>query len=236
MTKPNAQGWMASVWQDSNRAHLYITNPTLYPQYADYENSPEIYISLSPDYGNTWLEPIVLNDVETPELLGMTPTWVYPADQIQIVSHADSTATGRLYLMFFDDIAWGAEVVTIPITFQGGFVKYMAIDFELPYNTSNSDPNTISSLVALAVNYPNPFTNYTEIKYSLNKASKVNISIYNTKGQLVRTLVNSKVKAGSQSISWNCKDEYGRQVSSGLYLYKLNTNGKTVSRKMLMLK
>jgi hypothetical protein len=78
MTEPNEQGWMACVWEDSHRARLYNEYPDVYPQYAEFWDTPEILISVSPDNGWTWLEPIVLNSVETPALADMIPMWVYP--------------------------------------------------------------------------------------------------------------------------------------------------------------
>jgi len=73
-------------------------------------------------------------------------------------------------------------------------------------------------------NYPNPFNPETTIKYSLKNNSKVTLSIYNTKGQLVKELINSIVSAGLHSIVWNGKDIQGSFVSSGIYFTNLDVN------------
>ena len=86
-------------------------------------------------------------------------------------------------------------------------------------------------------NYPNPFNPTTTIKFSIQNDSIINISIYNTKGQKINTLIHSEFSKGSHSIIWNGDDKLGNTVSSGIYYYKLNVNGKTeVVKKCLLLK
>lgn len=86
-------------------------------------------------------------------------------------------------------------------------------------------------------NYPNPFNPSTKIEFSIKKNSEIELSIYNTKGQKLRTLAQNYFPEGSHSIVWNGDDESNKPVSSGVYLYKLNVNGKTESvKKCLLLK
>ncbi len=86
-------------------------------------------------------------------------------------------------------------------------------------------------------NHPNPFNPKTNISFSILKDSKVELSIYNIKGQKVKTLFCETVSAGEYSIIWNGYDESGEPISSGVYLYKLSVNGKTESvKKCLLLK
>ena len=87
-----------------------------------------------------------------------------------------------------------------------------------------------------ATNYPNPFNPVTTIAYSLSEDSQVLISIYNIKGQEVKELTSGIQPAGNYNITWNGKDDSGKDVTSGIYFYKLKTNGKELTRKMLMLK
>lgn len=84
-------------------------------------------------------------------------------------------------------------------------------------------------------NYPNPFNPTTTINYTLKENSKVSLNIYNIKGQKVKTLVDEMLPAGQHSVIWNGDDEYGKPVSSGIYYYKLNVNGKTEAVKKCML-
>ncbi len=85
--------------------------------------------------------------------------------------------------------------------------------------------------------YPNPFNPSTTINFSIPKESNVELSIFNIKGQKVKILVHNEFTKGYHSIIWNGDDESGKPVSSGLYLYKLNVDGKTkVVKKCLLLK
>ncbi|HOZ01901.1 MAG TPA: hypothetical protein PLG20_08785, partial [Candidatus Syntrophosphaera sp.] len=80
LSEPNGQGMMVCLWQDCNRArYFHVYNDT---EYSAYANTPEIWISVSPDYGRCWSEPIILNNVDTPEFAGLKPMWAYPADKV----------------------------------------------------------------------------------------------------------------------------------------------------------
>ncbi len=86
-------------------------------------------------------------------------------------------------------------------------------------------------------NYPNPFNPTTTIYFSIQNDSEIEISIFNIKGQKVKNLANNNLLKGNHSIIWNGDDENMKPVSSGVYLYKLNVNGKAEStRKYLLLK
>lgn len=100
---------------------------------------------------------------------------------------------------------------------------------------SNSD-NTLSIPFTMEQNYPNPFNPNTTISFNLMQATHANLSIYNLKGQLVKTLLNAQATAGKHSILWDGKDASGKSVSSGLYYYRLKTDSQISSRKMLLMK
>lgn len=85
-------------------------------------------------------------------------------------------------------------------------------------------------------NYPNPFNPTTTIRYTVPKDGNVNICIYNTRGQLVTTLVNERKDKGSYTIVWNGKDNNGNAASSGVYFTRILSNGKSHTSKMLMMK
>ena len=90
--------------------------------------------------------------------------------------------------------------------------------------------------VRLFQNSPNPFSSQTNISYQLPQKGMVKLNIYNIAGQLVKTLVNGEQQAGSHTVKWNRQDDHNRQVSAGVYIYHLSTDGKTQSRKMIVLK
>lgn len=90
----------------------------------------------------------------------------------------------------------------------------------------------------LQQNYPNPFNPSTEISFTLPKGGPVQLSVYNLKGQLLRTLIDGETMSGNQqhSVVWDGKDRYGNEVTSGIYLYKLRTLEKVYTKKMLLMK
>ena len=86
-------------------------------------------------------------------------------------------------------------------------------------------------------NYPNPFNPETTISFSIPNDSNIELSIFNIKGQKIKTLAHNEFNKGDHSIIWNGDDECNKPVSSGVYLYKLNVKGKTeLVKKCLLLK
>jgi len=91
-------------------------------------------------------------------------------------------------------------------------------------------------LTQLINNYPNPFNPQTIIHFTLANDSAVKIDVYNIKGELVTTLVNKPMLKGEHSTIWNGKDRMGNPVSSGVYFYKMDTQGYSAVKKMVLLK
>ncbi|MCC6866443.1 MAG: T9SS type A sorting domain-containing protein [Ignavibacteria bacterium] len=83
----------------------------------------------------------------------------------------------------------------------------------------------------LSQNYPNPFNPETKIKFGLPKESNVMISVYDISGKLVNRLVNQHFNAGTFEVTWNASN-----YSSGVYFYKLETDGFTETKKMILTK
>ncbi|MBW6514552.1 MAG: T9SS type A sorting domain-containing protein [Candidatus Syntrophosphaera sp.] len=101
----------------------------------------------------------------------------------------------------------------------------------------NDDPVIpVQEQVHLLQNYPNPFNPSTTISYSLPRASEIRLSVYNLKGQLVRTLVDGLKPSGAHQIVWDGEDRLGNSVSSGVYFIRLQSEGKVLTHKALMLK
>ncbi|MCF7792854.1 MAG: T9SS type A sorting domain-containing protein [Candidatus Cloacimonetes bacterium] len=88
----------------------------------------------------------------------------------------------------------------------------------------------------LNANYPNPFNPTTTISFSLVQPAYTILSIYNVKGELVKTLISDQLTANDHTVTWNGKDNTGKTAASGVYFYKLKSGNYTSSRKMLMLK
>lgn len=86
-------------------------------------------------------------------------------------------------------------------------------------------------------NYPNPFNPETQISFRLSLEGRVRLVVYNILGQEVRTLVDGVKPAGIYSVGWNGRDAMGRRVASGTYIYRLESNGRLIAaRRMMLLK
>ncbi len=94
-------------------------------------------------------------------------------------------------------------------------------------------------------NYPNPFSvnkhgtfgnSSTEIRFALPAASPVELKIFNTLGEEIRTLADAPFEAGYHRVLWDGKDEHGKPVASGVYLYQLRAGEFSEVRKMSLLR
>ena len=100
--------------------------------------------------------------------------------------------------------------------------------------------NPISSVLpteyAVSQNYPNPFNPFTNIQYQLPRANHLRLTIYNIRGEEVRTLVDDRQEAGYYSIKWDGTNNVGEKVASGIYLYKMTAGKFMNTKKMILLK
>jgi hypothetical protein len=107
--------------------------------------------------------------------------------------------------------------------------------FEL-FSTDSFETNIPIPFVLTLGNFPNPFNPSTTIVYSIPESEHVELTVFNVKGQKVKTLIKEQKNAGTHSIQWDGSDEQGNPVSSGIYLYRLQNNAKNLVRKMLLSK
>ena len=85
-------------------------------------------------------------------------------------------------------------------------------------------------------NYPNPFNPFTTLRYEILKDEKVEITVYDMSGRVVRKLLNNVQKAGQNHVQWNGLNDQGMTVSSGSYLYNIQAGGHGETRKMVLLR
>ncbi len=89
---------------------------------------------------------------------------------------------------------------------------------------------------SLGQNHPNPFNPTTTIRYSLREATDVRLAIYNILGQEIRLLVRHFQPVGNYTVVWDGRNEIGREVSTGIYLYRLQAGSDVLVHKMLLTK
>lgn len=85
-------------------------------------------------------------------------------------------------------------------------------------------------------NFPNPFNATTQIRFSVPKASHVQLQIFDILGRKVKSLVNENLTAGYKQITWDGKNESGDEVASGVYFYRIKTGDFQTTKKMVLLK
>lgn len=107
----------------------------------------------------------------------------------------------------------------------------------LPITHGTSEPVEVQAApFEVKGNFPNPFNPETVIKFNLPQASAVTLKVYNILGQMVNTLVDEPLDAGSHSVMWDGKNAQGRDVASGVYFYRINAGGYESIEKMTLLR
>ncbi|MCH7520506.1 MAG: T9SS type A sorting domain-containing protein, partial [Candidatus Marinimicrobia bacterium] len=151
--------------------------------------------------------------------------------------YADFNGNGQ-YDTPSTDHAW-----RIMYDYTGG---YAVLDFA--HNTNFTDigwPGTVGivsatdrlpKVFALQQNYPNPFNPSTQIRYDLPRAVPVTLTVYNILGRQVVTLVDELQAAGSYAVRWNGRDQQGKLVGTGVYVYRIQAGPQGALRKMVFLK
>lgn len=158
-------------------------------------------------------------------LATVDPDWSYGHNVV-----CDGYDTDDYFRLNF---GWGGSAdgwYSLPEGFPYSLTVFEGIvaDINLP---TGIDDAALPEETKLYQNYPNPFNPATEIKFSLAEDAKVNLSVFNTNGQLVRTLLDGHTEKGYHTVNFKADE-----LNSGMYLYKLDVNGKVHTRKMIMLK
>jgi hypothetical protein len=134
----------------------------------------------------------------------------------------------------------------------GTLYDWIAWNVSGPYPPGEGDPlpseltglpaavRQISSVMPeqfeLSQNFPNPFNPVTEITFQVQKASNIEINVYNLNGQLICNLVNEVKNIGTHSVKWNGTDNNGKAVPSGVYIYTMKADNYSTSKKMTLIR
>ena len=109
------------------------------------------------------------------------------------------------------------------------------LNISFPY-TSTPEGATPGLVTKLKQNFPNPFNPTTTIAFSLAQPGRAQVSVYNMKGQMVKRLVDRDFSSGIHSLVWDGRDDKGKSVPSGIYLYRMITPAYSETRKMMLMK
>ena len=145
---------------------------------------------------------------------------------------AGQSDVAYIYFHLNQDLELGKDRLSHSFTIAvGRHARIMPVTI----NAEMSSPE-IPGSYALHQNYPNPFNATTRIKYDLPRASRVSIVVFNILGQRVTTLVDGKQPAGYHEVVWDGRNKEGNTVASGVYFYRIDTEGFESSKKMVLLK
>ncbi len=249
-----AVGWVAATQTDDYLARVpTVTDSTAAGGIAwsaffvtTHTTTPSIWFASEPDSGYSVdnIAPGVPSGfmVDHDYVNGPSLAWEEsPEDDFQYF---------KVYRGLSDDFEIGPEALihetaeTSWLDTEGGtehFYKVTALD----HAGNESDPaspdevtgveETAPRVFALHQNSPNPFNPVTTINFDLPRAGHVRLEIFEVSGRRVATLLDESREAGRYSTTWRGQDDAGNAVSSGMYFYRLSTDGFNETRKMLLL-
>lgn len=141
--------------------------------------------------------------------------------------HAPGEALQLRFIAYVDSAGPG-------IRSQGWFIDDVFIG-PAPAGVTEGHPALLST-DRLLPNRPNPFAGSTEITFQLKQGSPVELAVYNVLGQKVKILSSGMLQPGSYNALWDGKDFNGRGLSGGIYFARLSISGRSLIRRMVMVK
>jgi len=227
-------------WNVSGEQESRYTRQT--PEFFIYEEKPDyeaIIVDSIPNGGNVTEIGVFENDI----CVGASVIDSFP---LQILAYTDAVNRG--------------DNLTFQVSYGGGrgcqsVKSYSVLNLEtgkfelkpliigeqehniIQLNLEEGEENIpILQKVTLYPNYPNPFNPFTIISFSILEDTKVNLKVYNIKGQVVNTLLKKYIESGEHKITWDGKDNNNKPVASGIYFYKISVGNEKKDKKMLLLK
>ena len=159
----------------------------------------------------------------------------------------DTTMTDRIYqpsaqdIMDSLDLSSGTNLLSWSVFVTDGLdtvsssdsTRYLTLVIDqLGNDLSVLQPNRFS----LNQNYPNPFNPVTTITFELAKSEFVRLNVYDVNGNLVKNLINNENALGQHNVNWDGTNNENKSVAGGLYLYRIDTESFSSTKKMLLLK
>jgi hypothetical protein len=197
----------------------------------------DIWMTSSPDNGETWSDP---QNVTNPD--GSILGWDDRYPSIAKVNMDNLIDPGKdVYMIYQSDDLAGTFVQGTESSENMDYVKFVGVDLsEVGIgNGGGKESSNIPRALSLSQNYPNPFNPSTTIEYEIPATSgktPVRILIYDIRGRLVKKLVDREKAPGRYQVHWDGLDGRERHVSSGAYLYKIEAGDITSTRKMLLVR
>ncbi|MGE5314943.1 MAG: putative Ig domain-containing protein [Acidobacteriota bacterium] len=208
---------------DSTSAKITVTNVNRKPTLTSRAPSQKID---SVTAGTNVYFKVSVSDLDAQAI-----TYTWKVNGAQVKTGGDSTYTSTFAL--------GTTNNVVCVFSDGAASDSTTWSFKaVKSNTTNVETMTgAPTEYVLGQNYPNPFNPTTNIRFGLPKAAPVTLEIYNIMGQKVRTLLTgSMMSAAFHNVTWDAKDDMGRNVASGMYLYRISADKFVSTMKMMLMK
>ncbi len=132
------------------------------------------------------------------------------------------------------DLQEGVYTAQLTISHNAGAPLVIPVQLTVDAMTGLADQ--VPTEFSLAPAYPNPFNPSTQIRFSVPQAGHASLEVYDTAGRHVRTLLDQSLAAGAHTVTWDGRNDTGAVAAAGVYLYKLEANGSSETRRMVMVK
>ena len=214
---------------------------------SSYDASHILARSIYPDY----VFPVETNSPGKPAVLPVV-AWAQDDDLWELRSDATSPygITLELRMVVGTEVHSSAllassrdgEIVRVAVAGMGNETAILRVRGEYPpivvSATFNEMPISIATPISfsLAQNAPNPFNPVTSLRFSIPEACEVLLAVYDVSGRLVRTLISSELAAGLHEVMWDARDDAGRAVASGVYVYRLTAGTDVAVRRMTLVR
>jgi hypothetical protein len=223
------ENWRDSLWVNYTRiTHTYDANSNMLTQlWESWPNNAwvnEFWDTTSYGSNNNILMHIAQNWTNN--------AWVN--NNKQIYTYDINGNASKLEYFSWVSNQWVSSIGDLKLILNGGKINliYAGSIVILQYlATGINDQNLTAKTFSLRQNYPNPFNPSTTISYSIAKAGEVKLNVYDIIGNKVASVVNENKPAGSYSIQFNAA-----ALPSGIYLYRLESQGYSDTKKFILLK
>jgi hypothetical protein len=178
--------------------------------------------------GSIWSENCLLLYTNTDNVAEVSVT--------ELGGNSIVSGNGIIATLYFDVTGSDTGMVLQRMIARDAYNREIGIVNNPGSSTGSEEETIIPQVTLLESNYPNPFNPETTIRFGLKQSGKVSICIYNSRGQVVRTLVDETKSAGYHRIVWNGKDDNNRTLASGMYFYRMEAGSYTETRKAILMK
>jgi len=244
-------GYFCHRWIPRFHDHAWLDDPEMK---AMITATNQQITELAPVLNSPTLDSVVTRNLAQPSGIGVDLMVKHFQDTLYIfaVGMEDFGANTATFTINYTDgitspvivMGEGREIALTNNTFEDTFDGYKLHQYKIggikrdsltTTGIFNHNPVTVKNF-EIKQNYPNPFNPVTRIEYQVSIVGRVELTIYNLLGQKIKTLVSESQTAGSYSVTWDGKDDFGKAVSSGIYLYQMSAGKQTAMRKMILIK